>query len=41
MSDISDPELYSAITNVSKPPKKFDLPKTEKSFKFVLFEEFP
>ena len=40
MSDISDAELYSLITNVYKPPKNFDFPETEQSFRFVWFEEF-
>ena len=35
MSDISDAELYSLITNVYKPPKNFDFPETEQSFRFV------
>ena len=38
LSDISDNELYSLITNVYKPPKHFDFPETERSFRF---EEFP
>ena len=41
MSDIGDVELYSLITNVYKPPKNFDFSKTERSFMFVWFEEFP
>ena len=40
MSDISDAELYSLITSVYKPPKNFDFPETEQSFRFVWFEEF-
>ena len=40
MSEISDAELYSLITNVYKPPKNFGFPKTERSFRFVWFEEF-
>ena len=40
MPDISDAELYSLITNVHKPPKNFDLPEIEQSFRFVWFEEF-
>ena len=41
MSDILDAELYSLINNVYKPSKNFDLPETERSFRFVWFEEFP
>ena len=41
MSDISDAELYSLITNVHEPPKKFDFPESERSFRFVWLEEFP
>ena len=40
MSEISDAELYYLITNVYKPPKNFDFPETERSFRFVWFEEF-
>ena len=40
MSDMSDAEFYSLITNVYKPPKNFDFPETEWSFRFVWFEEF-
>ena len=41
MSDISDVELHSLITNVYKPPKNIDFLETEPSFRFVWFEEFP
>ena len=41
MSDIRDAELYSLITNVHEPPKKFDFPESERSFRFVWLEEFP
>ena len=41
MSDTTDPELYSLITNVYKPPKNFDFSETEQSFRFVWFEELP
>ena len=41
LSDISDTELNSLTTNVYKPPKNFDFPETEQSFKFVWFEEVP
>ena len=41
MSDATDPKLYSFMTNVCKPPKNFDFPETEQSFRFVWFEEFP
>ena len=40
MSDISDAELYSLMTNVYKPPKNFDFSETERSFRFVWFKEF-
>ena len=42
MPDIRDPEMYSLITIVYKPPKNFVLPETKHSLKFVWFEdEFP
>ena len=41
MTDKIDPEMCSVITNVFKPPKNFDFPETEKSIRFVWFEEFP
>ena len=37
MSEISDPELYSLTSNVYKPPKHFDFPETEQSFKIICF----
>ena len=40
MSDISDAEFYSLITNVYKTPKHFEFPETERSFRFVWFEKF-
>ena len=41
MSDTTDPELCSLITNVCKPPKSFDFLETEQPFRFVWQEEFP
>ena len=41
MSDTTDPEMCSLITDVCKPPKNFDFPETEQPFRFVWFEEFP
>ena len=41
MSDISDAESYSLITNMYKPPKNFYFPETDRSFRFVWLEEFP
>ena len=41
MSDTTDPELSSLITNVWKPPKNFDFPESEQLYRFVWFEEFP
>ena len=35
MSDVSDPELYSVITNVCKPPKSFVFPVTVQYFRSV------
>ena len=40
MSDTTDPELCSLVTNVCKPPKNFDFPEAEKFLRFVWFEEF-
>ena len=40
MSDISDNELHSLMTNVYKPPKNFDIPENERSFRFAWFQEF-
>ena len=37
MSDATDPELCSLITNVCKPPKGFDLTEAEQPFRFVWF----
>ena len=37
MSEISDPKLYSLTNNVYKPPKHFDFPETEQSFKIICF----
>ena len=41
LSDIGDTSLYSQITNASKVPINVDFSKTEQSFRFVWFEEFP
>ena len=41
MSDTTDPELCSVITNVYKPPKNFDFPESAQSFRFAWLEEFP
>ena len=41
MSNTTNPELCSLITNVCKPPKYFDLPETAQPFRFVWFEECP
>ena len=41
LSDISDTVLNSLISNVYKLQKNFDYIKTERSFRFVWFEEFP
>ena len=41
MSDISDAELYSLITNVYKPPKNLHFPETEWSFRIARLEELP
>ena len=38
MSDTTDPELRSLITNVCKPPQNFDFPGAEQPFRFVWFE---
>ena len=35
LSDISDPELYSLITNMYKSQNHFDFPETGQSFRFV------
>ena len=40
MSNTTDPEVLSLITNVCKPPKCFDFPETEQPYRFVWFEEF-
>ena len=37
MSDTTDPELFSLITNVCKPPKSFDFAEAEQPFRFVWF----
>ena len=41
LSDISDTELCYLITIVYRPPKNFEFPETERSFRLVWFEEFP
>ena len=41
MSETTDPELCSLITNVSNPPKNFDFPEAEQLFRFTWFEKFP
>ena len=41
MSDISDAELYSLITDVYKPPKNLHFPETEWSFRIARLEELP
>ena len=41
MSDTTDPELLSLITNVCKPPTNFDFPKAEQPFEFVWFKKIP
>ena len=41
MSDATDPELCSFITNVCKPPKNFDFLETKHPLRFVWFESFP
>ena len=41
MSDSTDPEMCSLITNVYKPSKDFNFPEAEEPFTFVWFEEFP
>ena len=41
MSDTTDIELCSLITNVCKPLKKLDTPETEQPFKFFWFEKSP
>ena len=41
MSDKSDPELWSFITNMYKPPQNFDFPEAEQPLSFVWLEEFP
>ena len=40
MSDKTDLELCSFITNVCKPPKNFCFPEAEQPFRFDWFEEF-
>ena len=40
MSDTTNPELCSIITNVCKPPKDFDFKEAEQSCSFVWFEQF-
>ena len=40
MSDTTDPELCSFITNVCKPPQNFDFLETDQSFRLLWFEEF-
>ena len=41
MSNTTDPEECSLITNVCKPPKSFDFPEIWQPFMFVWFEECP
>ena len=41
MSDTTEHELRSLITNMSKPPRSFDIPEIEQPFRFAWFEEFP
>ena len=41
MSDKSDAELWSFITNMYKPPQNFDFPEAEQPLSFVWLEEFP
>ena len=41
MSDTTNPELCSLITNVCEPPQSVDFPEVEQPFRFVRFEEFP
>ena len=41
LSDISDSDLCSLITDVYKPPKHSEFPETEQPFRFVRFDEFP
>ena len=40
LSDISDAESYALITDAYKPPKNFDFPESERSFRLIWFEEF-
>ena len=40
LSDISGTELYCLIIKVYKPPKHFDFPETERSFRFVWLKSF-
>ena len=40
MSETTDPDLCSLMSNVCKPPQNFDFPETEQPFKFVWFQEF-
>ena len=41
MSDTTEHELRSLITNMSKSPKSFDISEIEQPFRFAWFEEFP
>ena len=41
MSNTTDPELCSLITNVCKPPKNLDFQEIAQPFMFVWFEECP
>ena len=41
MSNTTDPDLCSLITNVYKPLKNFDFQKIVQPFMFAWFEEFP
>ena len=41
MSDTTDPEVLSLITNMCKPPINFDFPKAEQPFGFVWFKKIP